>query len=640
MRAAMFRSVFLFLSLSLCYGEEKITDESLAVAYLEEYNERAQEVYYKSVLASWNYNTNLTSENQAKTIAENLKASAFDLEARRNVSQYDWSNFTADTQRQLGKLYYVGSSALEGDDLQQYEQILADLEQLYSTAKVCRDGTCHPLDPDLTRIMATSRDYNELKWVWENWRKETGPKMKDKYEDFVVLANKAAGVNDQPDMGAYWRSWYEMDNLEDEALRLWGQLRPFYEQLHAYVRGKLTKIYGSKFVDPKGPIPAHILGNMWAQSWNNVLDLVLPYPDKPSIDVTDALVDQGYDALKMFELSEEFFTSLGLPASPQSFWDDSMIVRPDDGREVVCHASAWDFYNAKDIRIKMCTVVNMEDLITIHHEMGHTQYYLQYKHHPVMYRRGANPGFHEAVGDLLALSVSTPEHLHEIGLLEELVDDEETDINFLMSMALDKIAFLPFGLLMDTWRWDVFNGKTTKDKYTEAWWKVRTEIQGVVPPVPRSDSEGHFDPGAKYHIPGNTPYIRYFISHVLQFQMHRSLCEEAGNTRSLHRCDIYRSTAAGTKLGDMLKLGSSKEWPDALEAVTGSRVMDASAIVEYFQPLMDWLDAKNKEEGNHIGWDLTWTPPDEEWTSGVQSTWRAPPTSILLIIGFLCLFVA
>ncbi|XP_077996679.1 angiotensin-converting enzyme-like [Glandiceps talaboti] len=613
-------------------AQDKITNETLAEAYLDEYNAMAQEVYFKSVTASWNYNTNLTDYNQAQSVAENLIESAFSLQARLNVSQFDWTNFTHDIQRQIGKIYYVGSSALTGEDLKNYEQILADMEKIYSTAKVCRDGECHPLDPDLTATMAKSRDYEELKWAWESWRKETGPKMKDMYEEFVTLANKAAEVNDQPDMGAYWRSWYEMDNLESETQRLWEQLRPFYEQLHAYVRGKLIEVYGSKYVDPNGPIPAHLLGNMWAQSWGNVLDLVLPYPDKTSIDITPELVKQGYDATKMFELSEEFFTSLGLPASPKSFWNDSMFVRPDDGREVVCHASAWDFYNAKDIRIKMCTVVNMEDLITIHHEMGHTQYYLQYKHLPVVYRRGANPGFHEAVGDLLALSVSTPEHLKEIGLLPELVDDDETDINFLMSMALDKIAFLPFGILMDMWRWDVFAGNTPKNKYTEAWWKLRTEIQGVVPPVPRSDDEGHFDPGAKFHIPGNTPYIRYFVSHVLQFQFHRALCEEAGNTRALHRCDIYKSTAAGTKLGNMLKLGSSKEWPDALEQIAGTREMDASAIVAYFQPLMKWLEEKNKEAGYEAGWDNSWTPPDEPWTSGVKSTLMAPFTIMLLIV--------
>ncbi|XP_077861596.1 angiotensin-converting enzyme-like [Saccoglossus kowalevskii] len=539
-------------------------------------------------------------------VQESLKSAAFDLEARANVSKFDWTNFDPDVMRQLQKIYYIGSSALEGDDLIEYENILADMEQIYSTAKVCEsESICIPLDPDLTRLMATSRDYDELKWAWEGWRRETGPEMKDMYENFVTLANKAAKVNDQPDMGAYWRSWYEVDDLKADSMRLWEQLRPFYEQLHAYVRGRLSEHYGESLVDPKRPIPAHLLGNMWAQSWGNILDLVLPYPGKTSIDVTPALVDQGYDALRMFNISEEFFTSLGLIPSPQSFWDDTMFVKPTDGRDVVCHASAWDFYNAKDIRIKMCTSINMEDLITIHHEMGHTQYFLQYKDQPVVYRRGANPGFHEAVGDLLALSVSTPDHLHQIGLLDTVEDDAEADINFLMSMALDKIAFLPFGLLMDLWRWDVFEGLTTKDSYTEAWWKLRNDIQGVEAPVERSDEAGHFDPGAKYHIPGNTPYIRYFISHVLQFQMHRSLCETAGNTRSLHQCDIYRSKEAGKKLGDMLKLGSSKKWPEALEAITGSREMDASAIVDYFKPLMTWLEEKNEEKGYVVGWSDT-----------------------------------
>ncbi|XP_077996678.1 angiotensin-converting enzyme-like [Glandiceps talaboti] len=562
----------------------------------------------------------MTDYNSNVMINKSIKASEFDLEARARVAQYNWADFEYDTQRQLEKIYSIGSSALEGEELLRYNEILSEMETIYSTATVCEpedSTTCYPLDPDLSAIMASSRDYNELTWAWEGWRQSTGAEsdMKDLYEEFVVLANKAAEENSEPDMGAYWRSWYEVDDLEADVMALWEDLRPMYEQLHAFVRGRLAKHYGREYVNPKGAIPAHLLGNMWAQQWNNILDLTTPYPEKPTIDVTDEMVEQGYDAHYMFNVSEEFFVSLGLIPSPPEFWEESMITRPDDGRDVVCHASAWDFSNRKDFRIKMCTVVTMQDLLTIHHEMGHIQYYLQYKHLPVIYRGGANPGFHEAVGDVLALSVCTPEHLYEIGLLDEVSDDEETDINFLMSMALEKIAFLPFGLLMDLWRWEVFDGTITKENYNERWWQLRTEYQGVVPPVSRSDFDGDFDPGSKYHIPANTPYIRYFVSFVIQFQFHEALCNAAGNTRPLHRCDIYRSKDAGQLLSDMLSLGESLPWPDAMEKITGNREMSVEPLKKYFQPLTEWLENMNEMEGNIVGWDPHWRPPSDEWTA-------------------------
>ncbi|XP_070546857.1 angiotensin-converting enzyme-like [Ptychodera flava] len=593
-----------------------ITDEDAAQGYLAEHNSTAEEVYYTATVAAWNFNTNLTDYNNEVMINESIKASEFDLLSRGEVEKYNWTSFSSDTKRQLEKIYYIGSSALEDDDLLRYNQVLSEMETIYSTATVCEEDdphTCYYLEPGLTEVMANERDYNRLVWAWNGWRNSTGPHMKDLYEEFVDLANQAALENDQPDMGAYWRSWYEVDDLESDVLALWKDLLPLYEQLHAFVRGRLARHYGEEYVSQKGGIPAHLLGNMWAQQWNNILDLVTPYPDKPTIDVTDEMNRQGYDVDRMFSISEEFFVSLGLKATPDEFWEYSMLTKPDDGRDVVCHASAWDFSNRKDFRIKMCTEVNMEDLLTIHHEMGHIQYYLQYKHQPVIYRGGANPGFHEAVGDVLALSVSTPEHLHEIGLLEEVVDDYETDINFLMSMALEKIAFLPFGLLMDLWRWEVFEGKVTKENYNERWWQLRNEYQGVVPPVPRSDLRMDFDPGSKYHIPANTPYIRYFVSFVIQFQFHEALCKAANNTRELHRCDIYRSHEAGQLLSDMLSLGESLPWPEAMQRITGKEEMDVAPLIQYFQPLIDWLKDMNEKEGNTVGWDNHWRPPADEW---------------------------
>ena len=371
-------------------------------------------------------------------------------------------------------------------------------------------------------------------------------------------------------------------------------MRPLYVSLHAYVRMKLNEKYGAA-VPATGPMPAHLLGNIWAQDWSNVYDLVAPKNAEAGFSLTKILETRRYDAKKMVESGERFYTSLGFAPMPPTFWERSMLVKPRD-REVVCHASAWSIDSVDDIRIKMCVNPTDEDFSTIHHELGHNVYQRAYKAQPYIFRDSANDGFHEAIGDTVALSV-TPEYLVKIGLLDK-APDASRDIGLLMSRALEKVAFLPFGLLIDQWRWQVFSGQITPAQYNKAWWDLRLKYQGVVPPSPRG--EQFFDPGAKYHVPDNTSYTRYFLADILQFQFHRALSKTAGCTAPLHRCSVYESKEAGARLNAMLSMGVSKPWPDALEALTGSREMDASAILDYFAPLQKWLEEQTK--GQPIGW--------------------------------------
>jgi len=430
------------------------------------------------------------------------------------------------------------------------------------------------------------------------------------FKQYVALSNEAATLNNFTDNAEYWLKDYESPDFREQLSRLWDQVRPLYLQIHAYVRRKLRETYGEKLVTPRGPIPAHLLGNMWTQTWNNILDISTPYTGKEALDVTPQMKKQGYTPLKMFKLAEEFFTSLNLSAMPTIFWERSILQKPE-GRDIICHASAWDFHDGKDFRIQQCTRVVMDDLFAAHHEMGHIQYFIQYKDQPAAYKEGANPGFHEAVGDVIALSVLTPKHLRQIGLLEadSLTEDHEATINYLFLQGLQKVVFLPFAYVIDLWRWDIFKGKITSDSYNCEWWKMRDKYQGIEPPVDRTEED--FDPGAKFHVTASVPYIRYFVSFVIQFQFHRALCEKAGQfdpndpKKPLHECDIYRSTAAGNLLGKMLQLGSSKPWPDAMELLTGQREMDASGLLDYFRPLADWLEKENKESGEHIGWEPT-----------------------------------
>ena len=448
----------------------------------------------------------------------------------------------------------------------------------------------------LGRMMAESRDPALLLEVWQGWHRVGAP-MRDEYARFVELANKGARELGFADVGAMWRAGYDMppDEFARELERIWQQVRPLYVSLHAYVRTKLGERYGTQLVPRDGMIPAHLLGNMWAQEWGNIYPLVAPKNAGTEVDLTALLRARNVDPVQMVRFGEGFFTSLGFDSLPATFWTRSLITKPRD-RDVVCHASAWSIDNKEDLRIKMCTEATGEDFVTVHHELGHNFYQRAYKDQPLLFQGGANDGFHEAIGDAIALSI-TPRYLESVGLLDAVPATNDTAL--LLRQAMDKVAFLPFGLLIDQWRWKVFSGEVTPSNYNAAWWELRNRYQGVSAPLPRSEAD--FDPGAKFHVPGNTPYTRYFLARVLQFQFYRALCREAGHTGPLHRCSFYGSKAAGAKLNAMLRMGQSRPWPEVLYAMTGERRMDGTAMLEYFAPLQGWLDAQNR--GVRPGWD-------------------------------------
>ena len=455
----------------------------------------------------------------------------------------------------------------------------------------------------LENMMGKVRNPDLLQEIWVKWREvpvagdADGNSIKSDYAKMVGLANEGASELGYADAGAMWRSRYDMDPDEfaAEMDRLWTQVKPLYDELHCHVRAKLNEQYGDDIVPLDQPIRADLLGNMWAQTWSNLNDLTAPPGAAPAYDLTELLVDNGYSAKKMVETGEGFFSSLGFEPLPETFWERSMITQPRD-REVVCHASAWDLDWKDDIRIKMCTKINADDFRTVHHELGHNYYQRAYQDQSVLFQTGANGGFHEAIGDMISLSI-TPDYLKNLGLIDE-VPDASKDLGLLMNEAMEGVAFLPFGLLMDKWRWQVFSGELAPENYNDGWWALREQYQGIRPPVDRSAD--YFDPGGKYHIPGNVSYERYFLARILQFQFHKAACELAGWEGPLHRCSVYGSKAVGARFNAMLELGASEPWPEALAAFTGSREMDGSAIVEYFEPLMAWLKEQNADRT--CGW--------------------------------------
>jgi peptidyl-dipeptidase A len=572
-----------------------------AKAFLADFDKGLRAAWTKRDLADWDRSTNITPETEAAAAKASEEAMAYltrQIKAAQRfapiVEQLDEAS-----RRQFYLLRIAGQTTPDDPArASELSKTMTEMDSVYGKGKVCDAAKqCQDLG-QLSDLLATSRKPEELLAAWQGWHDTVGRAVRPLFERFVPLANEGVKAAGFADVSQLWLSRYDMpgDEMVKEADRLWAQVEPLYQDLHCYVRRRLSDTYGKDVVPPTGPMPAHVLGNMWAQQWGNVYPLVEPFPGQPSPDVTSELVAQKWDAQKMTKNAESFFTSLGLKPLPASFWEKSMFTQPA-GREVVCHASAWDPTYSGDVRIKMCIKPNQEDLITLHHELGHDYYYLYYNQLPMLFQDGANDGFHEAIGDAIALSV-TPTYLQKVGLLKQVGDNEKAVIDQQMFVALDKIAFLPFGLLVDKWRWEAFSGKITPAQWNDRWWELRKQYQGIVSAVPRAATD--FDPGAKYHVPANTSYLRYFLAHILQFQMHRSLCAAAGWKGALHQCSIHGSQEAGAKLAAMLAMGSSKPWPDALETLTGERKMDATAILDYFAPLHAYLKAQNA--GQTCGW--------------------------------------
>jgi peptidyl-dipeptidase A len=564
-----------------------------AEKFLADAEKRLLDLNIKAGRADWVKSTYITDDTELIAADANESLIAATTELAEQSRKYENLDLSPEAKRKLKLLKLSLTLPAPKDPAERSEltKIAASMEGEYGKGKYCPDGDkgkCLSL-PDLENIINNSRDPEELKKAWVGWHQIAIPIRKE-YVRFVELSNKGAKEMGFKDTGAMWRSKYDMepDAFAAEMERLWQQVKPLYDSLYTYTRHKLSEKYGKDVVPEDKPIPAHLLGNMWAQQWGNIYPILAPANADRGYDLTQILKARNTDAKQMVRYGESFFTSLGFDALPPTFWDRSLFVKPAD-HEVVCHASAWDIDYEKDVRLKMCVQINEEDFTTVHHELGHNYYQMAYSTKPFLFRDSANDGFHEAIGDTIALSV-TPTYLKQLGMIDK-VPDPTADIGFLLNRALDKVAFLPFGYLVDQWRWKVFSGEVGPNDYNKAWWDLRLKYQGIVPPVPRTEQD--FDAGAKYHVPANTPYSRYFLAAILQFQFHRALCREAGFTGPLYQCSIYGNKKAGEKLKAMLAMGMSEPWPVALKAMTGEDKMDATAILDYFAPLKTWLDQQN-----------------------------------------------
>jgi peptidyl-dipeptidase A len=600
-RRQLWLGMFLFLSIGLALMSCTDNPNSLsstgnkdeAERFLADAEKRLLDLNIKAGRADWVKSTFITDDTEALAADANEAVIGATTELAEQSRRFENADLSPEGKRKLKLLKLSLTLPAPKDPAERAEltKLTASMEGDYGKGKYCPEGDkgkCLGIT-ELEDIIGSSRDPEELKRAWLGWHQIAKPIRKE-YVRFVELSNKGAKEMGFADTGAMWRSKYDMepDAFAAEMERLWQQVKPLYDSLYTYTRRKLSEKYGTQVVALDKPIPAHLLGNMWAQQWGNIYPLLAPANADRGYDLTQTLKSRNTDVQQMVRYGESFFTSLGFDPLPKTFWERSLFSKPPD-RDVVCHASAWDLDYEKDVRLKMCVQINEEDFTVVHHELGHNYYQMAYAGKPFLFRDSANDAFHEAIGDTVALSV-TPPYLKQLGLIDK-VPDPSADIGFLLNRALDKVAFLPFGYLVDQWRWKVFSGEVKPGDYNRAWWELREKYQGVSAPAPRSEED--FDPGAKYHVPANTPYARYFLAAILQFQFHRALCREAGFSGPLYQCSIYGNKKAGEKLKAMLAMGLSEPWPAALKAMTGEDKMDATAIIDYFAPLKTWLDQQN-----------------------------------------------
>ena len=626
-------------SLSACKKEPPAETASVpappkgetADEFIDRVNQEYRDIYAELSSAQWLSQTYINNDSELIGAKANerwlTRLNGWIAQAAR----FEGKPMKPETARaiQLLKLMSAMPAPKDPKKLSELSGLAVRMDGMYGAGKYCTgEGEakqCRDIG-QLSEVLAGSRDYDKQLDAWQGWHTISVP-MRQDYQRFVELVNEGARDMGFADAGEVWRSGYDMSPAEiaAETDRLWGQVQPLFEQLHCYTRNKLEKEYGARGQVEGGLLPAHLLGNLWQQDWGNLWDLLQPYPGTDSLGITEALQQQyqadlqkrlakaGGDAnvesrfqaeraakldvaRQMTERAQDFYVSLGMPRLPQSYWDKAQFIQPLD-RDVVCHASAWDMDMAGDVRTKMCIKPNEEEFTTIYHELGHVYYYLAYNKLPPLFQGGANDGFHEAIGDTIVLAM-TPQYLNSVGLAGAPQQSDEARVNEQMRMALAKVSFLPFGLMIDRWRWGVFDGSIKPDHYNRAWWELKAKYQGVAPATPRG--EEFFDPGAKYHVPGNTPYTRYFLSHILQFQFYKGLCDAAGQKGPLYDCTFYGNKAAGQKFWAMLEKGASQPWQPTLKELTGSDKLDAAPLLEYFAPLQAWL--KKENEGRTCGW--------------------------------------
>ena len=515
-----------------------------AEAFLAEAEVRLLELWSAHRRAAWvdqRFATGDTANISAAARRERLDGTA---RLAHDAARFDGVELGGALRRKLRLLRTtpapVGPAAPELR--QELWDVLAGLERAYDRAAACTVQRAACLDPPaLERLFAESRETDERLDAWLGWRRSAAP-GRPAYRRFVELANAGARELGFADAGARRRAAYDLppEALGAELDRAWNDLRPLYESLHCLVRERLGETYGTAVAPPDAAIPAHLLASPWGGRWDELHDLVRTRDRDLWDDLTRSLERRRVDAAAMAGLGERFFRSLGLGALPATFRERSLLVPPAEP-ERACRPGAWHIDAGADVRLRMCVEGTGADFVTVHEMLGRAHYQWAYRFQDPLFRGGAAAGaFEVAVGGAMGLSM-TPGYFVRAGLIERAPAADDIDV--LLRRALDALAYVPFGLAVDRWRRGVFSGAVGVEAYNRTWWDLRRAYQGVGPAAPRS--EAAFDPGAEAPVALNRRVLPGVIGRILQFQVHRALCEAAGDTRPLHRCTVFESPEAG-----------------------------------------------------------------------------------------------
>lgn len=395
--------------------------------FLKEFNIEAAEMCNRVASTDWKYAANSSEYFKRRAIEQQSVALKFEcLSWRRAAAYSNYHLVDSNLRRQLNRIVRQSKCGLSETKFVEFNHIIAQMIRNYKETKLCpyqtrsvsvvhvddrmdvlpvnNGGAQHTtsnycdltIENDLPRIMELSRNEAELRYIWSEWHDRVGPPNRNNFMRYIDLANQAAIAHGYRDAGDQMRAFYEDSDMYFTVQDLWTQIQPLYRQLFTFVRKGLVRQYGERVVRRNGPIPAHLLGNMWPQNWKNIFDIVKQRHTE-TLDVTGEMIKQGYTPMRIFQKAEEFFTSLGMPPMPAEFWRNS-ILQQTNGSTGKCTASAWDFCNNFDFRVKQCTDISVEDFIGSHQEMAHIQYYMHYSGQPFIYRDGPNPAFHEAIG--------------------------------------------------------------------------------------------------------------------------------------------------------------------------------------------------------------------------------------------------
>lgn len=584
---------FILLALALASCQSDAEKQQLeAQTFLDKYNNEYRTLYTAASEGQWKVNTHIVegdtmnAYNSAKAeeamakftgSLENINKATEFLKHEKNLSDLQ--------VRQLKKVLYLAAANPESESEKVNELIKAGTSQTealygYKFMMNGQEVTPNDIDSMLTDVM----DTNSRRMAWEA-SKEVGKSLKPGLIKLRDLRNEVVQGLGYPDYFNFQVSDYGMTTDEMMALlkQFNKELHPLYRELHTYMRYELAKKYKAK--DVPDFLPAHWLSNRWGQDWSEMVSV-------EGLNLDSAL--KLKDAEWVAKQGEKFYVSMGFPELPKSFWDNSSLypVPKDAGYKKNTHASAWHMDLDKSVQTLMSITANASWYETVHHEYGHIYYYLAYSNPQVPYllREGANRAYHEALGSMFGLAAMQKPFAAGLGLVDP--NSSMDDMKQLLKDALNYVVFIPWSTgTMSVFENELYSKNLPSDQWNKRWWEIVKQYQGIVPPTERG--EDFCDPATKTHINDDAAqYYDYALSYILLFQLHDHISKNILK-QDVHATNYFGNKEIGKFILEIMEPGSSVDWRKLLKDKTGED-LSAKAMLEYFQPLMEWLKKENE----------------------------------------------